>query len=95
MVKSRPSPGNGENSNTWFTEAIHLFETNNIGWAWWPLKKLGNNNPPLQLEMRMTPTVNGKKVFSVWLRNAKESIELKRTGIKIYAANDRKVEGAK
>jgi endoglucanase len=35
----------GENSNTWFTEAIHLFETNNIGWSWWPLKKLGNNNP--------------------------------------------------
>lgn len=34
----------GENSNTWFTEAIHLFETNNIGWAWWPLKKLGFNN---------------------------------------------------
>ena len=26
----------GENSNVWFTEAIHLFETNNIGWAWWP-----------------------------------------------------------
>jgi endoglucanase len=35
----------GENSNTWFTEAIRLLESNNIGWAWWPLKKLGNNNP--------------------------------------------------
>ena len=35
----------GENSNTWFTEAIRLFEKNNIGWSWWPLKKLGNNNP--------------------------------------------------
>ncbi|MXV17087.1 cellulase family glycosylhydrolase [Hufsiella ginkgonis] len=35
----------GENSNVWFTEAIRLFETNNIGWAWWPLKKLGFNNP--------------------------------------------------
>jgi len=35
----------GENSNVWFTEAIRLFEKNNIGWAWWPLKKLGNNNP--------------------------------------------------
>jgi endoglucanase len=39
----------GENSNTWFTEAIRLFETNNIGWSWWPLKKLGNNNP-LQIQ---------------------------------------------
>ena len=35
----------GENSNVWFTEAIRLFETNNIGWSWWPLKKMGNNNP--------------------------------------------------
>lgn len=35
----------GENSNVWFTEAIRLFENNNIGWAWWPLKKIGSNNP--------------------------------------------------
>ncbi|SFE44791.1 Carbohydrate binding module (family 6) [Chitinophaga sp. CF118] len=35
----------GENSNVWFTEAIRLFEKNNIGWSWWPLKKMGNNNP--------------------------------------------------
>lgn len=35
----------GENSNTWFTEAISLAEKNNIGWAWWQLKKMGINNP--------------------------------------------------
>ncbi|RYE24836.1 MAG: carbohydrate-binding protein [Sphingobacteriales bacterium] len=35
----------GENSNVWFTQAIQLLEANNIGWAWWPLKKLGYNNP--------------------------------------------------
>jgi aryl-phospho-beta-D-glucosidase BglC (GH1 family) len=35
----------GENSNTWFQGAIALLEQNNIGWAWWPLKKLGGNNP--------------------------------------------------
>ncbi|WP_422004627.1 carbohydrate-binding protein [Roseivirga pacifica] len=35
----------GENSNTWFTNAINLFETNSFGWSWWPLKKLGGNNP--------------------------------------------------
>jgi endoglucanase len=39
----------GENSNTWFTEAIQLAETNNIGWAWWQEKKMGINNP---LEIR-------------------------------------------
>ncbi|MBN1998559.1 carbohydrate-binding protein [candidate division KSB1 bacterium] len=30
----------GENSNFWYTEAISLLEDNNIGWAWWTLKKL-------------------------------------------------------
>lgn len=35
----------GENSNVWFRDAIHLMESNGIGWAWWPLKKLGHNNP--------------------------------------------------
>ena len=31
----------GENSNTWFTNTVRALEANNIGWAWWPLKKLG------------------------------------------------------
>lgn len=35
----------GENSNTWFTEAIALCERNQIGWAWWQNKKMGINNP--------------------------------------------------
>ena len=35
----------GENSNVWYTEAIRLLEKNNIGWAMWPLKKMGSNNP--------------------------------------------------
>ena len=32
----------GENSNSWFTSAIDLVETNKIGWAWWPYKKIGS-----------------------------------------------------
>ncbi len=39
----------GENSNTWFTNAIHLLEENNIGWAWWPLKKVGSVVNPLTI----------------------------------------------
>jgi hypothetical protein len=35
----------GENSNGWFRDAIRLIEANQIGWSWWPLKKLGFNNP--------------------------------------------------
>jgi endoglucanase len=35
----------GENSNAWFRDAIDLVERHGIGWAWWPLKKMGMNNP--------------------------------------------------
>ncbi|MGE9313263.1 cellulase family glycosylhydrolase [Niabella sp. CJ426] len=35
----------GENSNTWFREAIKLSEENGIGWAWWQHKKMNINNP--------------------------------------------------
>lgn len=39
----------GENSNTWFTNAIHLLESNNIGWSWWPMKKVGGVNSPFSV----------------------------------------------
>lgn len=58
-------------------------------------KKLDNSHPPLQLEMRMAAADDGRKTFSVWLRNTKEAIPLKKTGIKIYGADDRNAEGAK
>jgi hypothetical protein len=54
----------GENSNTWFTEAILLAESHGIGWSWWPLKKMGMNNP-LEIKQptayrRMLDYWNGK-----------------------------------
>ncbi|RZK80938.1 MAG: carbohydrate-binding protein [Pedobacter sp.] len=51
----------GENSNVWFTEAISLFERNNIGWAWWPLKKLGHNNP-----LQVNTNANYQLVLDYW-----------------------------
>lgn len=35
----------GENDNQWFADAVRLMEKNDIGWSWWPLKKMGKNNP--------------------------------------------------
>ena len=58
---------------------LHFNETEIID----AFKKLGANNQPLQLEMRID-TVEGKEVFSVWLRNDKDKIELKRLEIKTY-----------
>ena len=37
----------GENSNHWFAEAISLLEINNIGWSWWPEKKINSIVGPL------------------------------------------------
>jgi endoglucanase len=42
----------GENDNTWYRDCIKLVEGHDIGWSWWPLKKIGTNNP---LEVPMTP----------------------------------------
>lgn len=51
----------GENSNTWYTEAIRLVESHDIGWSWWPLKKIGGNNP---LEIRLSPGY--RKLLDFW-----------------------------
>lgn len=32
----------GENSNTWFANCINLVESNDLGWAWWPYKKINS-----------------------------------------------------
>ncbi|MEM6344738.1 MAG: carbohydrate-binding protein [Bacteroidota bacterium] len=37
----------GENSNVWFRDAIRLLEDNDIGWAWWPMKKVESIAGPL------------------------------------------------
>ena len=39
----------GENSNTWYTDAVSLFENNNVGWAWWAMKKIGSVNSPYRI----------------------------------------------
>lgn len=51
----------GENSNVWIRDAIALFERNDIGWALWPLKKIGFNNP---FEISMTPGY--QKIIDYW-----------------------------
>lgn len=51
----------GENSNNWFTEAIRLVESHDIGWAWWQSKKMGINNP---WEIKITPSY--QKLLDYW-----------------------------
>lgn len=49
----------GENSNAWYRDAIKRVERHNIGWAWWPLKKLGFNNP-----LEVVPNPGWKRVVA-------------------------------
>ncbi len=57
----------GENSNAWFTNAIQLFEENKVGWTWWPLKKMGINNP-----MRIPSNSNYQAIIDYWKGNGKK-----------------------
>ena len=41
----------GENSNAWFVECVELMEKNNIGWAWWPHKKIASIAGPLSAKL--------------------------------------------
>lgn len=73
----------GENSNVWFRDAIHLMEANQIGWCWWPLKKLGFNNP---LEVRVPGDYS--KVLDYWAgKGAKPTQEIAWNGLKELAEN--------
>ncbi|RZJ65540.1 MAG: carbohydrate-binding protein [Flavobacterium sp.] len=52
----------GENSNVWFKDAIALCESNNIGWAWWPMKKIDNIAGPASV----TKTADYQTLLNYW-----------------------------
>ncbi len=56
----------GENSNDWFRENVELMAKNNIGWAWWPHKKIESISAPLSASK-----VEGyKQITDYWNGNA-------------------------
>jgi endoglucanase len=40
----------GENSNQWYRETLDLAKTHEIGWCFWPWKKVWTDNCPLSIE---------------------------------------------
>ncbi len=52
----------GENSNTWFRDAIRLLEDHDIGWAWWPMKKVEAVAGPLSV----TKTPEYQTLLDYW-----------------------------
>lgn len=65
----------GENSNQWFAECVELMKKYNIGWAWWPHKKMGAIAGPLSAPI----TPEYQKVLDYWNGNG--------TVTSTYAAN--------
>ncbi len=55
----------GENSNVWFRDAIKLLEDNDIGWAWWPMKKIESIAGPLSI----TKTGGYQTLLNYWEGN--------------------------
>ncbi len=52
----------GENTNEWFRAAVNLFETNNIGWSWWTIKKIGSESSL----MTITKPLGYQKIIDYW-----------------------------
>ncbi|SDR87160.1 cellulase family glycosylhydrolase [Christiangramia echinicola] len=77
----------GENSNVWFTDAIGLMEANNIGWCWWPLKKIGFNNP---LEIKVNPGY--KEILNYWRGEASKPSEEEAYEAFMQLAENTKIE---
>ncbi|MFT4198904.1 MAG: cellulase family glycosylhydrolase, partial [Pseudoxanthomonas sp.] len=51
----------GENSNDWYARTVELVEGEGIGWSWWPLKKLGFNNP-----LQIVPNPGYRRLLDYW-----------------------------
>ncbi|MBK8806025.1 MAG: carbohydrate-binding protein [Bacteroidales bacterium] len=74
----------GENSNTWFTDAVKLFESNNIGWSWWPVKKSGVNNI-----LKVTTNPDYKQLIDAWNGNGTISADEAYNAVMKFADNHR------
>ncbi len=62
----------GENNNEWFRAAVNLFETNNIGWSWWTIKKIGSESSL----MTISKPAGYQKIIEYWAgKGPKPTIE--------------------
>ncbi len=60
----------GENNDQWFHDAVRLAESHDIGWCWWPLKKIGTNQP---LEVIMPPGF--QRLVDYWVKGGPRPTE--------------------
>ena len=74
----------GENTNEWFRAVINLLETNNLGWSWWTIKKIGSESSL----MTISKPAGYQKVIDYWSgKGVKPTIEEARTTFMELAEN--------
>jgi endoglucanase len=74
----------GENTNEWFKSAVKLFESNNIGWSWWTIKKIGSESSL----MTIAEPEGYQKIISYWKgKGPKPTAEEARTTFMELAEN--------
>lgn len=76
----------GENSNEWFCRTIKTMEDNNIGWAWWPLKKIGSVAGPATI----VETEDYRTLLNYWEKGGtKPSVDFAKNALFNIAENAR------
>lgn len=78
----------GENSNTWFKEAISLLEKNNIGWSWWPMKKIEDIAGPCSI----TKTDEYETLLKYWKGEGTKPSAIYATNALMQLTEDIKLE---
>jgi hypothetical protein len=74
----------GENNNEWFRAAVNLFETNNIGWSWWTIKKIGSESSLMTISIPL----GYQKIVDYWAGNVqKPTVEESTATLKELAEN--------
>jgi hypothetical protein len=74
----------GENSNTWFQEAISLFEKNGIGWSWWPMKRIETTVSPYSIMF----SDGYKNILEYWRGNVAKPSEAEAYAAMMELANN-------
>lgn len=82
---------NGENSNVWFRDAIYLFESNNIGWAWWPMKKIESISCPASV----TKNAGYQAIIDYWAGNGPQPTAAAAKAALMQLADDLKFENCR
>ena len=81
----------GENNNEWYKAAVNLFESKNIGWAWWTIKKIGSGSGI----MNVNKPKNYQKVIDYWAGKAPKPAIEEANAVFMELAENVKLENCK